>query len=78
MAIADDKARLQTVVSKDLVEKIDYFAARFEVSQSRMVAIILEVCIENEGLLMELCSSAAVKKFARIFGCKNKKLTFET
>lgn len=78
MAIAEDKVRLQTVVTKELGEKIDYFAERFEVSQSRMVAIILDACIENEGTLMEICSSAAVKKIVKAFGSKKKKMVIET
>jgi metal-responsive CopG/Arc/MetJ family transcriptional regulator len=77
MPIADDKARIQAVVSKELVEKIDHLAERFEVSQSKMVSIMLEACLENDEWLMKLMSSAAAKKIARVFGVKNKKLAIE-
>jgi hypothetical protein len=72
MAIPDDKVKIQTVVPKDLAAKIDYFAERFEVSQSKMTALMLESCIEDEGWLLQLMSTNAVKKVFRAFGKKGK------
>ena len=70
MAIPEDKGKVQAIVTKDLIERIDYYAERFEVSQSRMVGIMLEACMENEEYFMRFASSAAVKKIVRAFGKK--------
>ena len=66
------KVKIQTVVDKNVADQIDYFAERFEVSQSRMAALILEVCLETDSGLMEAMSSRAVKKVLSAFGMKKK------
>jgi len=70
MAYAKDRVKIQTAVNKTVAKKIDFFAKRFEVSQSRMAEMMLESCIENESLFMEAASSAAVKKIIKAFGKK--------
>ena len=77
MAVAEDKVRLQTIVSKKVAEKVDFYAERFEVSQSKMVAMIVESCIEDDAVLLQICSSAAVKKIARALGSKKKNIQIE-
>ena len=72
MAIGKNKVKMQTVIDKELAEKIDYFAERFDVSQSKMISMILEIAIENDAWLMETMSSSAVKKIISVFGKKQK------
>jgi len=73
MSIPEDKARIQSVVDKKVIKKIDEFAARFEVSQSRMVAIMLEVVVENDEWLIKVVTSKFAKRLYKAFGLKLKK-----
>ncbi len=75
MSISSNSVVLQAVVSKDVASQVSEFAERFEVSDSRMVAIMLEACLSNERAFMRFASSAAVKKILRAFDAKKISLT---
>jgi len=73
MAMAEENVRLQTIVSKEIAKQVDYYAERFEVSQSRMISLMIESCLENDKVFMDLASSVAVKKIVKAFAHKKGK-----
>ena len=68
MAISDDKVRLQAVVDRKVARKIELFADRMGLSQSKMMALLLESAVENDEWAIRLVTSNFARRVEAAFG----------
>lgn len=73
MAIPDDKIRIQAVIDRQLMEKIDELAARMGLSQSKMVACLLEEAIRDNAWLIRVVTNKFTKAVLETVGLKKRR-----
>jgi len=69
----EGKVKVYGVISEATNKKIVEFAERFEVSQTKMVTIMLETIVENDEWLIKAVTSKFAKRLYKAFGLKPKK-----
>lgn len=71
MAIPNDKIQITAVVTKELHGKLKMYADRIGISDSRFVANVLEMAMENEKWLLEFLTSWWGRKLRGVVGDEN-------
>lgn len=78
MAIPDDKMRIQAVVDRKLMAKIDDLAGRMGISQSKMVAFLLENAVHDDEWLIRVVTNKFTKAILEAVGLKKRSKKPET
>lgn len=68
MAISEDKLRVQSVIDKKLADKINELAERMECSQSKLIYMLLEAVVADEGWMIKLMTTQFGKSVAKRLG----------
>lgn len=68
MPLGPDKVRLQTVVDRRLAEQIRDLAKRMKLSESALVATLLEGAVKDNAWIIKVATSKAAMGLAQIIG----------
>jgi|CXWL01.1.fsa_nt_gi hypothetical protein len=77
MAIPEDKARVQAIIDRKVLDKIDFLAGRMGISQSKMISHLLEGAVQDDEWIIRVVTNKYTKKLLEAIGIKKRRKTPE-